>query len=80
MNNLSVELPFKFNTRLYFICSCNDGHYRIIKSTEWHYEIYSANDIRINFNNETFYLDSRKIHTRFGDARKALKLFNGMED
>jgi hypothetical protein len=76
MNPISVELPFKFKTRLYFIYSDDKGCYRINKSTEWHYEIYSVNDIRINFNNETFYLDGRKVHTRFGDARKALKLFN----
>lgn len=76
MNNITVELPFKFHTRLYFLCLYDDGHYRINKSTEWFYEIYNVNDIRINFNKEVFYLDGRKVHTKFSEARRALKLFN----
>ena len=76
MKNVTIELPFQFNTRLYFICAYNDGYYRIRKSTKWYYEIYNKDDIRINFDHQTFYLDSGKIHTNFEEAIHILKLLN----
>ena len=80
MKNVTIELPFQFNTQLYFICAYNDGYYRLRKSTKWYYEIYKEDDIRINFDNQTFYLDSGKIYTKFEDARQALKSLNGSSE
>lgn len=77
--NVSIEFPFKLKTRLYFICFYDD-HYRINKSDKWYYEVHNIDDIRINFNNQTFYLDDGKIHIKFEDARQMLKSLNGLSE